>query len=242
MLRRVIDDVEFSKGEAGEANEQADKVMHRVIENFYRFVHAYLVCFCTNDDLLSQWRGYGLGGGYAIGFDSAEISKLVHGRIELIPVLYDENKQRRQLCDICRRWREAFIDIPPESEGPAPWRVGELVFAESFSRIAIGFKNSGFREEDEWRLVYRQSQIIQDDDSRTHLEFRTRDGMLLPYMEIEGVPSGDESPDRLPIVSVNIGPAKYQANAGFAIESFLKYLSIPFESITIKHSPTPLRL
>ena len=32
-------------------------------KNFYAF------CFCKHPDLLSQWRGYSAGGGYAIGFD-----------------------------------------------------------------------------------------------------------------------------------------------------------------------------
>jgi hypothetical protein len=242
MLKRVIEDVDFSKGEAGKPNENADIVMQRIVGNFYLFVHAYLVCFCTNEDLLSQWRGYGRGGGYALGFKSAELDKLARGRIELIRVIYDEDEQRKQLCELCRRWREAFVGIPPESAGPAPWRAGELVFAECFSRIAIGFKSSGFREEDEWRLVYRQSQIIRDDHSGGKSNFRTRDGMLLPFVEIEGVHEDDNPTERLPIVSVNIGPAKYQVNSRFAVELYLKFLDIPLESIAIGLSPTPLRL
>ena len=165
----------------------------------------------------------------------------LRGRIELVPVVYDEDLQRQQLCDLTRRWREAFFDVPPESEGPAPWRAGELVFAESFSRIAINFKNPGFREEDEWRLVYRQSQIIPDDDSKISLDFRTRDGMLLPYAKI-GVASEEGKTENLPVSSINVGPARYQTNAGFAIESYLKHLAIPAGSIAITHSPTPLRL
>jgi hypothetical protein len=31
---------------------------------------AYVACFCDHDDLLSQWRDYGISGGYAIGFRS----------------------------------------------------------------------------------------------------------------------------------------------------------------------------
>lgn len=29
----------------------------------------FVVCFCEEADLLSQWRGYGTGGGYAVGLD-----------------------------------------------------------------------------------------------------------------------------------------------------------------------------
>ena len=40
----------------------------------------YATCFCEHGDLLSQWRGYGAGGGFAIGFsrqglDRSEIDR-----------------------------------------------------------------------------------------------------------------------------------------------------------------------
>lgn len=36
----------------------------------------YVACFCGNGDLLSQWRGYGTGGGYALGFKRAALAQL----------------------------------------------------------------------------------------------------------------------------------------------------------------------
>lgn len=32
------------------------------------YANVYVACFCQNGDLLSQWRGYAKGSGYAIGF------------------------------------------------------------------------------------------------------------------------------------------------------------------------------
>jgi len=36
----------------------------------------YVTCFCARNDLLSQWRGYGLHGGYAIVFDGSVLHQL----------------------------------------------------------------------------------------------------------------------------------------------------------------------
>jgi hypothetical protein len=38
-----------------------------------RAEQVYVACFCDHDDLLSQWRGYGSSGGYAIGFRSESL-------------------------------------------------------------------------------------------------------------------------------------------------------------------------
>src|SRR5689334_21519075 len=36
----------------------------------------YATCFCAQSDLLSQWRGYSAGGGYAIGFRSKALLEI----------------------------------------------------------------------------------------------------------------------------------------------------------------------
>src|ERR1700730_1271189 len=41
-------------------------VEHLTAETF----RVHVVCFCEDGDLLSQWRGYGADGGYAVGLGS----------------------------------------------------------------------------------------------------------------------------------------------------------------------------
>jgi hypothetical protein len=51
----------------------------------------YITCFCEDGDLLSQWRGYADPGGYAIGFDAAELEECVREYrtcLGLFPVQY----------------------------------------------------------------------------------------------------------------------------------------------------------
>ena len=52
----------------------------------------FIVCFCEDGDLLSQWRGYGADQGYALGFDTAHIQELTLG--ELISLYSMESKIR----------------------------------------------------------------------------------------------------------------------------------------------------
>ena len=47
---------------------------------------AYIACFCREPDLLSQWRGYGaVGGGYAVGFNSADLATRSTDRLRPLP-------------------------------------------------------------------------------------------------------------------------------------------------------------
>lgn len=46
----------------------------------------FITCFCENNDLLSQWRGYGIDQGYALGFDINQLQALNFG--EIIKIQY----------------------------------------------------------------------------------------------------------------------------------------------------------
>jgi hypothetical protein len=57
-----------------------DKLMHKLIDGVHNFLHMnrdiiapdrgpFVSCMSTSKDQLSQWRGYGQSGGYAIRFD-----------------------------------------------------------------------------------------------------------------------------------------------------------------------------
>jgi hypothetical protein len=66
----------------------------------------YLSCFCEDGDLLSQWRGYAAGQGYAIGFDAQQLAAahaFYHNhpqKVQLIPVTYGLEQERERLREI----------------------------------------------------------------------------------------------------------------------------------------------
>lgn len=72
----------------------------------------YVVCFCENGDLLSQWRGYGgAGSGYAIGLESKEIGQLDYSRVTqkaiLRRVIYKPEEQE----EILTGWIQSITEL-----------------------------------------------------------------------------------------------------------------------------------
>jgi hypothetical protein len=82
-----------------------------LLEVFDHQREVYVTSFCEQGDLLSQWRGYAAGGGYAIGVSAREIWQPVNARpgppVLLRKVIYDPENQRR----IVSRWVRAMFDL-----------------------------------------------------------------------------------------------------------------------------------
>jgi hypothetical protein len=76
------------------------------------------ICFCSDGDLLSQWRGYsGRGYGFSIGFNPnvlksfGEITRSDIAPFELAKCIYDENLQRKIVEEICEFYLDPNISL-----------------------------------------------------------------------------------------------------------------------------------
>src|SRR3954447_9426450 len=61
-------------------------------------VSVYLICFCGDGNILSQWRAYGgTQASYALGFNAKKLAeyefKSFPARWQLLPVIYDRDRQ-----------------------------------------------------------------------------------------------------------------------------------------------------
>lgn len=181
-------------------------------ETGWSAVDAYVTCFCETDDLLSQWRGYGdRGGGFSIGFKPhivAEIAKRTLADLHATfgPVSYDEEVQFRQIEDtynaVCASLRQRVRGIRREESDPEARSHSEALLQKILS-YAPFFKQSTFREEQEWRLVVAGT--ITDN----RLQFRPHALGPIPYIAVRlgDLPSDDA------IGSVRIGPRRDHALA-----------------------------
>ncbi len=238
-LRRLKGIAEEGKKER--RGDPATDTMLAVADNFYSIIEAYLVCFCAAEDLLSQWRAYGQQGGYALGFESSGLRHLLQGgQVMLIPVVYDDAEQDRLIRELVSRWRGAFTDLLPEEDIRQVRKLGAWAFAQSFSLLAVAFKNRTFAEEQEWRLLYRRQQIIPDGSGLT-VSFRDRYGMITPYVVFGAAPPKKDSVAVLPVRDIVMGPTTDPRLAGFGIERFLHALGYPAGSVTVRPSAVPLR-
>lgn len=117
----------------------------------------FIVCFCEDGDLLSQWRGYGADQGYALGFDVAQLQS--HDLGEIGPVQYgitDPSEYFAQELNAAAR--------PTAHPGVAEWHASEWLLP----RLAH-VKHPGFAEEREWRLLKQVSR----DDRNSQIHFRS---------------------------------------------------------------------
>ncbi|MBY3342693.1 DUF2971 domain-containing protein [Rhizobium laguerreae] len=101
------------------------------------------LCLTEEDDLLSQWRGYADDGrGVCIGFSAAALFSIAEeigeGKPRLYRVEYSEDDQRRVAEWVNERQR---------------FRKPTDHIIENSDYFQFAFKNNGFREEKEWRLM-----------------------------------------------------------------------------------------
>jgi hypothetical protein len=143
---------ELVEAEFGRRNEPgAHEAFRRATAQLTRVQRngTFLACFSAHGDLLSQWRAYaGDGAGFAIGLDlrGVEPATFESGEWEgpyLVAVRY--KKQDAFIRDL--------VDLAVEElrAGTEKWPSNSLV---SLSVAAANFKQSGFAEEKEWRLVW----------------------------------------------------------------------------------------
>jgi hypothetical protein len=244
LLKACIDD-RSGAADLGAPNTTSDRAMWATVQELLRFTEVYVSCFCESGDLLSQWRGYGERGRYALGYSSESLSRITKGRLALVKVNYSQRDHEQHIRDLVSRWRTQLENAPLQDEDDRSRWIGELIFAEAFTALAVGFKDPAFAEEREWRLVYRYSSRSTsegaqlDDGLGLQFDVVVRGNLLVPYVTL-GAPDGEAG--RLPPSRIVVGPTRDPVLAGYAVERSLKLLGYPSNSVRVDHSAVPLRI
>ena len=206
----------------------------------------FVICFCPNGDLLSQWRAYGARGtGYSIGFNTTALGDAARSAgFTFRKVEYEPEIKRKILWDrveIIRRNLEAISDkLVPETD--ADWRT----LAQFVSRLAAEFapslafmKHITFKEEQEWRLIRMQAGLsaVGRDPHSLPVRFRVADGNLVPYVALRWTPESCRSDDS--IAEVRYGPV---SNPKLTERSLLDLLTVyDCGGTKVSGSDVPLR-
>lgn len=166
----------------------------------------FVTSFSQKPDLLSQWRGYcPAGGGVCMGFSEELIAEFCNrNKYRLEQCSYELDTQAHQVQSLIHEALKLF-PIPPiarhefeklstsdkvrvmdeyssslqkspfleKSRAAVNWLCGEMM------ELAPRFKDNGFHEEAEWRLIAK--------DPKEELRFRTSSNStyLVPYVELE---------------------------------------------------------
>jgi hypothetical protein len=228
-------------GEYGKAGHQmqADAMLSSITTVIDRVSPFFVISFCRHppesDDfkhgLLSQWRGYSDGGGFAIEFDedaidaamNAENDKFVYGASKTSDVYYSEFEKvfdPEKFKGLAGAMIAHLFGKRDISDVTGRKSIDEAV--RDFVHAAPFLKHPGFSEEKEYRMVLAPVRKTKVDaqpkfkGSVKPVKFRVRRGSVVPYIEVT------EFQDVLPIKSIVVGPHSNQEMQRDAVEMLLE--------------------
>jgi Protein of unknown function (DUF2971) len=219
----------------------------------------YVTSFCTASDgwvsqngLLSQWRGYGSGGGYAIVFDTKGLGFLLANDAEIYRdseetlvfgnVQYDEGGEEvlfahdEQLQQHVQRVQDEFVTC---LGGRKCWE--DYGAFDSVALLSAFWKHRGFQEEKEVRIVVGEPspKIQLEIAGQVTTPFRkihsfSRNGAAVPCIHL----FEDQKLNDFPILRVIVGPHPDKKERRKSVEILLRNHGIDSEVLV---SDTPFR-
>jgi Protein of unknown function (DUF2971) len=189
------------------------------------------VCVCSfseQGDVLSQWRAYGGGAGFSIGFSGAFLRRISDSNdFWLTKCIYDEGEQRTVM-------RALLKDVLQENEQRAPRRGRSNIpggnLAAYLNRYAPILKHKSFEEEQEWRIISRPLSCTFDG-----FAFRAGTSMLIPFFKI---PLSTDA-DPLTIEEVIVGPTPNSRQSRRSLQSLLERHDL--SATKVRNTAAPFR-
>lgn len=203
-----------------------------------RLHNPYVMSFCTptedrpvDDGLLSQWRGYGGEGAYALIFESAPLSELLRQEYEAFryeQILISNVEYYNQKTPTKATHPETLDHEKRLTDAARGFFLsGEQSFLDDMFGPVVALsclhKHPGFAEESEVRIVAllpsnEVNEVMEreaDSRQRKRIQYALRDGTMVPHiMLFEGL----EPTVKLPISRVVVGPSRESANRKRAVE------------------------
>lgn len=198
----------------------------------------YVACFCTNSDLLSQWRAYGADGeGISISLDGQELSHICHlykdvGTFILAPVVYEDDDKNKLVDKVLEIGRAVSTSEKTQAR----------IISFALTVFAATFKSPLFAEEAEWRLIFVPT-TLDDEPNVAEIHFRARRDLLVPFVKLRSI--GDALGDvrfkmtKLPIRRVRLGPSLQPTRNSESVGLLMKKHG--FTSVSVRHSRIPYR-
>lgn len=210
----------------------------------------YILSFCgqhknpnvNSNGLLSQWRGYGTGGGIALVFDTQKLEKLLQleaDRFEynaclIADLIYsdDEKRFKEELSDDLSIIRNFVRHLVNPANLRNQQQAGDFKNYLSFIKCISRYKHHGFREENEVRIVtlpaVSNQKLLKSANSsgvtlkpEKERKFRQKNGQHIPYIELF-----DSSDIDLPIEKIIVGPHKEKETRASALRVMLRKTEI----------------
>ena len=245
-------DIEKLKRAGG--SDQRAEILQRSYFGYFQYYEeqqafdTYIFCLSEhqptdNDGLLSMWRGYGQhGNGVALVFDSSKVTVVQESPLLFVKVSYVTDVERAQeLTRILNEWIELTqkLGLPDDQLHLASWNAFSLIKSH-----ALITKNSGFAEENEWRVIY----VPERDGNgllKPYLHYHVGERGVEPKLKykighLPGVSADDLALDRI-LDRIILGPSHSSPLAKKSVERLLDTLGKPNLKPLLRASGIPLR-
>jgi hypothetical protein len=205
-------------GVSGLPRERFDPVANAIVNSLEDSIIIGVACFCGEGDLLSQWRGYSIGG-YALGFDAHALRGVVKDLyLPLAPVVYGRPPVRKILRSVSERADELLDDESKRQRGLIRTAVTLPLLG-----FAAQIKHPTFDSEKELRLgevALAESPLWQ---------FRSGALGVIPYVDIDLRQAGTEL---MPLREVCLAPGPEVALRETAVRALLRSKGYPLTGTT----------
>lgn len=234
----------------------SEQLLTSIRTSTLKYNEPYIASFCApprqdpNDGLLSQWRGYGPDGGYAIVFETKGIERLIErecktfyyqvffwGNVEY----YDQDTKEKAAFPETQKFEETIQNAVRKFVLNQEVSAVEPMY-EPITYLSCTHKHRGFREEAEVRIVALPSamdiykMVHENEDKRPkQVHFRPKDGILMPYIKLFGRELDDEA-GKLPIKKIIIGPHPDRVKRQKAVERLLRQYGLEAD-VTVSDIP-----
>ena len=191
-------------------------ILDSLIDRRESLAPTFVFSLTSSDDLLSQWRSYG---DYSIEFHKLKLQALIP---ELKACVYKLEQKKTEALSALKS-ALVVIDADSKKGPPSGDSIDELI---RLSRIAAYYKDDGFSEEEEFRIVSQDKLIFPDSGGTGEAtrEFRVRGNVLIPYIALQ-VPLDC-------IKSIKIGPIRDQVLAYLSMKEFVGDKLIKFNELS----------
>lgn len=203
----------------------------------------YVACLCEDGDLLSQWRGYGDGGGgYAIGFNPATLPKFYTVNTDSIArgdefdraatklwggpdkVIYGPTETRTRMTKYAQETVDSMKLVEAQVKDYS-WDIYRLTALRALARV----KHEAFLEEAEWRF-------IEHDAGMGKAEFRAGNIGLIPYTKLY-FPITDGTHGDPTITEIVVGPGGDRTLRANALKRLLRKIGSPDTKVRLSKAP-----
>lgn len=214
---------------------QAHRDLLAEMEQGLKGIESINVCVCSFSeagDVLSQWRAYGGGSGFSIGFSGPFLRSVADlQEFWLVPCLYDEMEQRELVSSLLEEvLNENVAHRRAAQDGQRDQPPGGNLVAY-LNRYAPILKHKSFAEEREWRIVSRPLFC-----SHERFGYRAGLSMLIPYFRIPL--ASDQHP--LQIEEIVVGPTPHPEQAAQSINGLITRHDL--RHVRVRNSETPYRI